>query len=179
MIQIWKPKHSATVIRLDSLFAHGDGLPCRRTGTMANRQKCHQSCGRVQPIDQIDPVCQNPQEPRGATAVWDFTGPAQPLILLGTKKRAHVTLWDPGSSSRPQCSHHSKNRRGWADSRLRVLTRLINRNIGAQRTKPTKKKATASRGLEESQSTTGSQLTSPDVSDSTCCLAFVLSHGSD
>ena len=27
MIQIWKPKHSATVIRLDSVFAHGDGLP--------------------------------------------------------------------------------------------------------------------------------------------------------
>src|SRR5713226_300694 len=37
MIQIWKPKHSATVIRLDSVFAHGDGLPCRRIGTMANR----------------------------------------------------------------------------------------------------------------------------------------------
>jgi hypothetical protein len=30
MIQIRQPKHSATVIRLDSLFAHGDGLPCRR-----------------------------------------------------------------------------------------------------------------------------------------------------
>ena len=30
MIQVWKPKHSATVIRLDSVFAHGDGLPCRR-----------------------------------------------------------------------------------------------------------------------------------------------------
>jgi hypothetical protein len=27
MIQIWKPKHSATVIRLDSVFAHSDGLP--------------------------------------------------------------------------------------------------------------------------------------------------------
>jgi hypothetical protein len=37
MIQIWKPKHSATVIRLDSVFAHGDGLPCRRIGTTANR----------------------------------------------------------------------------------------------------------------------------------------------
>jgi hypothetical protein len=35
MIQIWKPKHSATVIRLDSVFAHGDGLPCRRIGTTA------------------------------------------------------------------------------------------------------------------------------------------------
>src|ERR1700737_5071006 len=29
MIQIRQPKHSATVIRLDSLFAHSDGLPCR------------------------------------------------------------------------------------------------------------------------------------------------------
>ena len=37
MIQVWKPKHSATVIRLDSVFAHGDGLPCRRIGTTANR----------------------------------------------------------------------------------------------------------------------------------------------
>src|ERR1039458_3410170 len=27
MIQIRQPKHSATVIRLDSLFAHGHGLP--------------------------------------------------------------------------------------------------------------------------------------------------------
>ncbi len=27
MIQIRQPKHSATVIRLDSLFAHSDGLP--------------------------------------------------------------------------------------------------------------------------------------------------------
>jgi len=30
MIQIRQPKHSATVVRLDSVFAHGDGLPCRR-----------------------------------------------------------------------------------------------------------------------------------------------------
>src|SRR6476660_317923 len=37
MIQIWKPKHSATVVRLDSAFAHGDGLPCRSIGTTANR----------------------------------------------------------------------------------------------------------------------------------------------
>jgi hypothetical protein len=29
MIQVWKPKHSATVIRLDSVFANSDGLPCR------------------------------------------------------------------------------------------------------------------------------------------------------
>ena len=35
MIKIWKPKHSATVIRLDSVFAHGDGLPCRTIGTTA------------------------------------------------------------------------------------------------------------------------------------------------
>ena len=37
MIQIRQPKHSATVIRLDSLFAHGHGLPCRRIGTTADR----------------------------------------------------------------------------------------------------------------------------------------------
>src|SRR5262249_16663981 len=30
MIQIWQAKHSA-VIRLDSLFVHSDGLPCRST----------------------------------------------------------------------------------------------------------------------------------------------------
>ena len=29
MIQIRQPKHSATIVRLDSVFAHGDGLPCR------------------------------------------------------------------------------------------------------------------------------------------------------
>src|SRR6516165_7867283 len=29
--------HSATVIRLDFLLAHGDGLPCRSTGTTADR----------------------------------------------------------------------------------------------------------------------------------------------
>jgi len=29
MIQIRQPKHSATKIRLDSAFAHHDGLPCR------------------------------------------------------------------------------------------------------------------------------------------------------
>jgi hypothetical protein len=27
MIQIWQAEHSATVIRLDSRFAHDDGLP--------------------------------------------------------------------------------------------------------------------------------------------------------
>src|SRR5215469_3604559 len=31
MIQIWQPKHSAAVIRLDSLFMHSDGPPCRST----------------------------------------------------------------------------------------------------------------------------------------------------
>ena len=31
MIQIRQPKHSATVIRFDPLFAHSDGLPCRST----------------------------------------------------------------------------------------------------------------------------------------------------
>src|SRR5512135_167042 len=38
VIQIRQAKHPATVIRLDSVFAHGDGLPCRRIGTTANRQ---------------------------------------------------------------------------------------------------------------------------------------------
>ena len=37
MIQIRQAEHSATVIRLDSLFAHGDGLQCRSIGTTANR----------------------------------------------------------------------------------------------------------------------------------------------
>jgi len=44
MIQIWKPKHSATVIRLDSVFAHGDGLPSRRIGTTA------QTVGQMQAL---------------------------------------------------------------------------------------------------------------------------------
>jgi hypothetical protein len=35
MIQIGQAKHSATVFRLDSVFAHDDGLPCRRIGTTA------------------------------------------------------------------------------------------------------------------------------------------------
>ena len=35
MIQVWQAEYSAAVIRLDSLFAHGDGLPCRRIGTTA------------------------------------------------------------------------------------------------------------------------------------------------
>jgi hypothetical protein len=35
MIQVWEPEHSATVIRLDSVFAHDDGLQCRRIGTTA------------------------------------------------------------------------------------------------------------------------------------------------
>jgi hypothetical protein len=37
MIQIRQPKYSATIIRLDSLFAHGNGLPCRKNGTTAVR----------------------------------------------------------------------------------------------------------------------------------------------
>jgi hypothetical protein len=36
MIEIRQPQYSATVIRLDSLFAHDDGLPCRRIGTTAH-----------------------------------------------------------------------------------------------------------------------------------------------
>jgi len=35
VIQIRQAKHPAMVIRLDSQFAHGDGLPCRRIGTTA------------------------------------------------------------------------------------------------------------------------------------------------
>ncbi len=35
MIKIGQTKYSATVIRLTFVFAHGDGLPCRRTGTTA------------------------------------------------------------------------------------------------------------------------------------------------
>ena len=35
VIQIGETKHSATVIRSDSRFAHDDGLPCRRNGTTA------------------------------------------------------------------------------------------------------------------------------------------------
>jgi hypothetical protein len=30
MIQVRQSKQTATIIRLDSLFAHSDGLPCRR-----------------------------------------------------------------------------------------------------------------------------------------------------
>jgi hypothetical protein len=37
MIQVWQPQHSATVIRFDFVFAHGDGLPCRTIGTTADR----------------------------------------------------------------------------------------------------------------------------------------------
>ncbi len=36
MIQIRQAKHSATVIRLDPLFAHSDGLPVPRHGITAN-----------------------------------------------------------------------------------------------------------------------------------------------
>ena len=37
MIQIGQAKHSATVIRLDSVIAHDDGLPCRSIGNTADR----------------------------------------------------------------------------------------------------------------------------------------------
>ena len=37
MIEIRQPQHSATVIRLSLLFAHGDGLPCRTIGITAVR----------------------------------------------------------------------------------------------------------------------------------------------
>jgi hypothetical protein len=29
MIEVWQPERSTTIIRLDFLFAHSDGLPCR------------------------------------------------------------------------------------------------------------------------------------------------------
>jgi hypothetical protein len=29
MIQVWQAEHSATIVRLDSRFAHDDGLQCR------------------------------------------------------------------------------------------------------------------------------------------------------
>jgi hypothetical protein len=35
MIEVWQPKRSATIIRLNFLFAHSDGLPCRSIGTTA------------------------------------------------------------------------------------------------------------------------------------------------
>jgi hypothetical protein len=35
MIQVWQAEHSATIVRLDSRFAHDDGLQCRRIGTTA------------------------------------------------------------------------------------------------------------------------------------------------
>jgi hypothetical protein len=35
MVEVWQPKCSATIIRLNRLFAHGDGLPCRSLGTTA------------------------------------------------------------------------------------------------------------------------------------------------
>jgi Domain of unknown function (DUF6429) len=34
MIEVWPPERSATIIRLDFLFAHSDGLPYRGIGTM-------------------------------------------------------------------------------------------------------------------------------------------------
>jgi Domain of unknown function (DUF6429) len=37
MIKVWQSERSATIIRLDFLFAHGDGLPCRAIGSTADR----------------------------------------------------------------------------------------------------------------------------------------------
>src|SRR4051794_2181542 len=34
MIEVWQSERSATIIRLDFLFAHSDGLPCRSIGTL-------------------------------------------------------------------------------------------------------------------------------------------------
>jgi hypothetical protein len=47
MIQIRQAKHSATVIRLDSLFAHDDGLP--NAATLGRRRppgRCNQPWDR-------------------------------------------------------------------------------------------------------------------------------------
>jgi len=43
--QVGQTKHSATVVRLDSRFAHDDGLPCRRIATTA------QTVGEMQALD--------------------------------------------------------------------------------------------------------------------------------
>src|ERR1035441_244370 len=45
MIQVWQAEHSATIVWLDSLFAHGDGLPCRRIGTTAQTAWAMQALG--------------------------------------------------------------------------------------------------------------------------------------
>lgn len=37
MIEVWQPERSATIIWLNFLFAHSDGLPCRAIGTTAYR----------------------------------------------------------------------------------------------------------------------------------------------
>ena len=37
MIKVWQPEGSATIIRLEFLFAHSDGLPSRNIGTMTER----------------------------------------------------------------------------------------------------------------------------------------------
>ena len=48
VIQIRQAKHPATVIRPDSQFAHGDGLPCRRIGTTAQTVWAMQAWALVQ-----------------------------------------------------------------------------------------------------------------------------------
>ena len=45
MIQIWKAKDSATVVRFDSVFAHDDSLPCRRIGTTTQTVGAMQAFG--------------------------------------------------------------------------------------------------------------------------------------
>lgn len=35
MVEVWQPKRSATIIWLNLLFAHSDGLPCRSLGATA------------------------------------------------------------------------------------------------------------------------------------------------
>ena len=47
MIEIGQTKHSATVIRLTFVFAHDDGLPCRRIGTTAQTVWAVQAWGWV------------------------------------------------------------------------------------------------------------------------------------
>jgi hypothetical protein len=81
-----------------------------------------------------------------------------------------ISLIDPGPGS-----NHSKNRRGRTAYRFRVLTRLMSRNIGADRTKPTKKKPTSSSSVAQPQQTTGSQRTSSPVRDcfAGCFIAWL------
>ena len=38
VVEVWQPERFATIIRLDSVFAHGDGLPCRSLWDYGSRR---------------------------------------------------------------------------------------------------------------------------------------------